>query len=229
MSIENLVVFKGSLDGIIVHLDGEAPFEEILENFEKKLKDSRKFFTGAKVSMRFKGRSLMTQEQDRLLKLLTNQNILDISFVHEFTEDELTKKEDEKQWILGQLANQNTSFTYFHYGVLRSGQEINYKGSVVILGDVNPGAVITADDNIIVLGNLKGKVHAGLNASVKVPFVLAFGMYPVQIGIKNIIAQSPDGEALCGKKEYLPQIAYINNEQIYVEEIDFKTLNHMVE
>lgn len=228
MSIDNLVVFKGSIDGVIVFLDQEAPFEEILRSFEDKLKSSRKFFDGAKVSMKFKGRSLQDEEQDKILKLLANQNILDISFVHDFSNSEQRSKEEEVQWIMSQLAHQNTSFTYFHYGVLRSGQEINYKGSVVVLGDVNPGAIIRSDDNIIILGNLKGKAHAGLNPSVKVPFVLAFGMYPVQIGIKNIVAQSPD-EAISNKKDSLPQIAYVNDEQIYVEEIDFKTLNHMIE
>ncbi|MGL6174004.1 MAG: septum site-determining protein MinC [Cellulosilyticaceae bacterium] len=229
MSIENLVIFKGGIDKITVWLDDKAPFDAVLKNFKVKLKDSKKFFNGARINLEFKGRDLNKDEQENLIKILTEQDIVEITFIHSFDENEIKEKEQQIQWIMDELAKQNTSFTYFHYGIVRSGQEITYNGSIVILGDVNPGAVVKADDNIIVLGNLKGKAHAGCNPKLKTSFVLAFGMYPVQIGIKNIIAQSPEEEMLIGKKDYIPQIAYIYKEQIYVEEIDFKTLNHMIE
>ena len=44
-----------------------------------------------------------------------------------------------------------------------------------------------------------------------------------------MIAQSPEGESVSRMKDEMPQIAYVNEDQIYVEEIDFKTLNHMIE
>ena len=59
--------------------------------------------------------------------------------------------------------NENT--TLFHKGNLRSGRSIEYDGSVVLLGDVNPGAQIKAKGNILVLGAIKGTVHAGCDGS----------------------------------------------------------------
>mgnify|MGYP002233201193 CR=1 FL=1 len=42
-----------------------------------------------------------------------------------------------------------------------SGQVITSESSVTIIGDVNPGAKIIAQGNIVILGALKGNVHAG--------------------------------------------------------------------
>lgn len=44
---------------------------------------------------------------------------------------------------------------------LRSGQKVVFAGNVVLVGDLNPGAQIEADGDVIVLGQLRGSVHAG--------------------------------------------------------------------
>lgn len=44
---------------------------------------------------------------------------------------------------------------------VRSGGRIESSGSVVVLGDVNAGAEIVAEDDIIVIGTLRGLAHAG--------------------------------------------------------------------
>ncbi len=220
MSEKNLVVFKGTGDGITVLMDDLADFDVVLSEFIDKLNASKKFFKGSKVSIRFKGRTLTREEQDRLLTLLRNQNILNISFLHELENDLIVNT--------NQSYDDQTSHTHFHYGIVRSGQHIQYHGNIVVLGDVNPGGLITAGGNIIILGALKGKVHAGLNLNVSKPFIVALGMYALQIGLRNIVAQSPDGDTVYGKKEQIPQIAYIQQEQIYVDQIDLKSINDML-
>lgn len=49
----------------------------------------------------------------------------------------------------------------FYRGTLRSGQSLEAKNSIVIIGDVNPGANVIAGGNIVVIGSLKGNVTAG--------------------------------------------------------------------
>ena len=44
---------------------------------------------------------------------------------------------------------------------LRSGQRVRFDGNVVVLGDVNPGAEITARGDIVVMGWIRGLAHAG--------------------------------------------------------------------
>ena len=67
MREENLVVFKGTVDGIIVFIDPKADFETVLQHFKMKLEESKKFFKGTKVSVRFKGSILSEIEQEKLL------------------------------------------------------------------------------------------------------------------------------------------------------------------
>ncbi|MDA3733652.1 hypothetical protein PBV87_19465 [Niameybacter massiliensis] len=227
--MDNLVVFKGSVDGITVVLDEIAPFEAVINNFVEKLESSKKFFSGAKVNMRFKGRKLSKEQQDELMCLLAHQNILNVAFIHDFEQNASAKSDDQVKAILEEMKKPNVSLTKYHYGIVRSGQHIDFRGSVVVIGDINPGGVITADGNIIVMGTLNGKVHAGLDEQFKNPFILATNMHPMQIGIRNVIAQPPEDEVVSRNKIHMPQIAYVNNDQIYVEEIDFKTLNHMIE
>ena len=78
---------------------------------------------------------------------------------------------------------------------LRSGQSIHYNGSVVVLGDVNPGAEVSAAGNIIVMGALRGVVHAGASGDEDA-VVLAFRLQPTQLRIANHITRPPDNEAV---------------------------------
>ena len=41
-------------------------------------------------------------------------------------------------------------------GSLRSGQRVEFEGSLVILGDVNAGAEVVAGENVVVVGILRG-------------------------------------------------------------------------
>ena len=63
--------------------------------------------------------------------------------------------------------------------------------SVVIVGDVNPGAKIISQGNIVVLGALKGNAYAGAAGDSNC-FIVALEMDPIQIQIGDILAKSPD-------------------------------------
>ncbi|MGE5560640.1 MAG: septum site-determining protein MinC [Chloroflexota bacterium] len=74
---------------------------------------------------------------------------------------------------------------------LRAGQQIRHAGSVVILGDVNPGASVIAGSDIVVVGQLRGFAHAGATGDERAT-VVAFRLRPSQIRIADHIARSPD-------------------------------------
>lgn len=224
----NLVVFKGTADGITVMLDEKADFEKVIGHFKQKLDESKTFFKGSKVNIRFKGRQLSKQQQDELMKLLAHQNVINISFVHQFDNEAPTYNE-EMLWIKKELDTMNGSMTHFHYGIIRSGTLIDYPGNVIVFGDVNPGGVITAGGNVMIFGTLKGKVHAGLDGRFKTPFVISKDMQPIQIGLRNVIAQCPQQEFKSGGvNNELLQIAYLLNEQIFIDLLDAKSVNHML-
>ena len=99
------------------------------------------------------------------------------------------------------------------HGTIRSGQNINYKGNVVVLGDVNPGAQITAYGNIVVMGSLRGVAHAGSNGN-RDAYVAAFYLDPTQLRISDIITRAPDGYY---EKPKVPELARIKGDMVYIE------------
>lgn len=98
---------------------------------------------------------------------------------------------------------------------LRSGQNINFDGNVVILGDVNPGAEVVAGGHILVMGALRGLVHAGALGDEDAT-VTALYFAPTQLRIASHITRPPDGDMPEGAKP--PECARIKNDTVVIEE-----------
>lgn len=103
----------------------------------------------------------------------------------------------------------------FYKGTLRSGQTLEAKESLVIIGDVNPGAKVIAGGNIVIIGNLKGSVIAGSNGNSHA-FVMALAMNPIQIQIADVIARSSDTRHLKKQKKEA-MIATVVNGRICID------------
>lgn len=94
---------------------------------------------------------------------------------------------------------------------VRSGMEIRHPGSVVVLGDVNPGGSVVADGDVLVWGYLRGIAQAGASGNQHC-LVMALRMEPTQVRIANYVARvpAPDPDA------YHPEIAYVAPEGIRI-------------
>jgi septum site-determining protein MinC len=99
---------------------------------------------------------------------------------------------------------------------LRSGQTVRYAGTVVVFGDVNPGAVVVAEGNVIVWGKLRGVVHAGAAGDARA-VVGALELAPSQLRIGGHVARAPDANrGLSGGAEQ----ATVRNGSIVIEDWD---------
>ena len=98
---------------------------------------------------------------------------------------------------------------------LRSGQNINFDGNVVVLGDVNPGAEVIASGHVLVMGALRGVVHAGAGGYEDAT-ITALELAPTQLRICSHITRSPDGESL-GEKQVSPETAKIKDGAVTIE------------
>lgn len=101
----------------------------------------------------------------------------------------------------------------FIYRNLRSGQRINYDGSVIIFGDVNPGAEVVASGDIVVMGAFRGLAHAGARGAIG-SVVVAFCLAPTQLRIANLIARAPDEDAAAGTR---PEMARVKDGMLIIE------------
>jgi septum site-determining protein MinC len=73
---------------------------------------------------------------------------------------------------------------------LRSGQRVDYDGTVVVLGDVNAGAHIEATGDILVMGSLRGMVHAGAQGRTA-STVYALGLQAGLLRIAGVVGEVP--------------------------------------
>ena len=103
----------------------------------------------------------------------------------------------------------------FIKATFRSGESITYPGDVVVLADVNPGAEIVAEGDIVVFGSLQGMVHAGAAGDTKATIIaLELNSPRIQIGPYTGLAPTVvPGNKTTGT---VPEIAYVRRRSIYV-------------
>lgn len=97
---------------------------------------------------------------------------------------------------------------------VRSGQRIEHTGDILVIGDVNPDSYVIASGNVIVMGTLRGIVHAGAGGDETVT-VMALKLIPQQLRIGSYITRAPDEPDIA---EY-PEKAYVKESQIIIEKI----------
>ncbi|MEO0395822.1 MAG: septum site-determining protein MinC [Cyanobacteria bacterium P01_A01_bin.137] len=87
---------------------------------------------------------------------------------------------------------------------VRSGTEIRHPGSIVVLGDVNPGGALIAAGDIFVWGRLRGVAHAGSDGNAACR-IMALHMQPTQLRIADQVARAPEKPPT----QYQPEVAYV--------------------
>lgn len=87
-----------------------------------------------------------------------------------------------------------------HQGTLRSGDHLQADGTVLLLGDVNPGARISAGGHVLVWGRLRGIAHAGCTGNSEARIV-ALQLRPLQLRIAAAVARGPEGLPPAGLAE----------------------------
>ena len=130
----------------------------------------------------------------------------------------------KSQFIFENYSNKNLkineqsltfSKTKFHQGTVRSGEYLETLGDLIILGDVNPGAKVSAVGNIIIWGRLLGIAHAGSEGNSKAT-ISALQLRPVQLRIAKKVARGPKEKPQIG----LAEQARIDSEEIVISPIE---------
>ena len=106
---------------------------------------------------------------------------------------------------------------------IRSGVEIRHPGTVIVLGDINPGGIVIADADILVWGRLRGVAHAGASGN-KDCLIMALQMEPTQLRIADAVARAPEKLP----KQFHAEVAYITNDTIRIAKAaDFSRSNRI--
>lgn len=78
-----------------------------------------------------------------------------------------------------------------HRGTLRAGDHLDVSGSLLVLGDVNPGARVSAVGDVRVWGRLRGSAHAGSQGD-RSARIVALQLRPLQLRIADAVARGPE-------------------------------------
>ena len=220
----NSVIIKCNKYGLIVILDENLPFEELIKDVEDKFKESAKFFKNAKMAMTIRGPSLTQEEEKQVVETIVDSCGLHILCIID---------EDRKEELLFHQAvdkameEKDAEDGWFYRGTLRSGQVLESEHSIVLIGDVNPGANVTSKGNIVVLGSLRGIAYAGATGDRNC-FVAALVMKPIQVKIADKMARSAITKRVDDAEYKLdPKIAYVKEDHIYVKPISQEILGEI--
>jgi septum site-determining protein MinC len=231
-SVQGYIAIKGTRNGLLLTLEPETPFSDLLTALSERLAEAPGFFRGASLALDTTRRSLERGERTQLEALLAYYHMsvatqetpvpapssADMQESGRRVSGKLPEmpvpvaQASEQQAANGQPAPNEVDNTLLLRRTVRSGQAIHHASNVVVLGDVNPGAEIVAGGDIIVWGVLRGMVHAGYPDNDQA-LVCSLLLAPVQLRIAHLLSRPPEGF----EAQPRPEVAAIRNGQIVVE------------
>lgn len=220
--MEAPIQIKGIREGLLISL-GEGSFPDLQQQLLNHIDHQQLFFRGAHLALDTGRLSIKANELSKLRDNLSERGVSlwAVLSAEKSTEviarmlglaTRLTEEKQEKADAhLSNLKDDTVSNAVLVRKTLRSGVHLEHDGDITVIGDVNPGAEVSATGNVVIWGRLLGSVHAGCRGDHKA-VICALEMAPTYVHIADLIAQLP---AHKGKPQ--AEIARIFNEKIIVE------------
>ena len=195
-------------------------------DWEKVLKNKLEIIKSSNIEIDSRNLDLSCTDIKEIVKVITQFNCKIISFCSTSPktivsakslgyETQFSIENDLKNTLKAKENNLNLSATHFHQGTLRSGEYLDSPGNLLILGDVNPGAKVSAEGNIIIWGRLLGIAHAGSKGNSHAT-ISALQLRPVQLRIAKKVARGPKETIQLGIVEQ----ARIASEEIIISQLE---------
>ena len=211
--ITSLVQIKGIRDGLLATFL-EAAWEDQCLALLGQIDERPAFFQGARLAMDVGSQVLKVNDLVDLRDRLSERNVVLWAVIGESPTTEhtsqllglatrISKPRPEEQKRADVVAD---DMALFINKTLRSGKRVEFPGHVVVMGDVNAGAEIVADGNVIVWGRVRGMIHAGAKGD-RSATICALDLSATQLRIATEVSAM-----LKPQKDPRPEIASINSE-----------------
>lgn len=205
--MSDIVKIRGLKTGLQLLFDRNAKFDEIKAAIEEKLVTGNKFFIRG-TTVFVEPNSFSEEQVEQLRRLFHQHGMLFSLNLPKINKPPKVETPPEPQQV------EPKKTTVVVNKTLRGGQEVRTESSVLVLGNVNPGAQIIAGGSIDVRGTCRGNVHAGAFGD-QTACIVADKLRPIQIRIADLIARPPDNM----KKAVQAERASIKNGYIVFEPI----------
>lgn len=218
--LNSLVQIKGLRDSLLVSLS-DASWEEQRAALLAQIDAQPGFFQGARLALEVGPQVLKVNDMVQLRDHLSERNVSLWAVVSDSPTTEKTaqllglatriarpRPEEPRRVEAGNVSDETALFIN---KTLRSGTRIEFGGHVVVLGDVNPGAEIVAEGNVMVWGKLRGSVEAGAKGNENA-VVCALDLFPTRLQLAKHVLDSAER-----KETGKPEMAVMRNGAIIIE------------
>jgi septum site-determining protein MinC len=231
--IPGAVTIRGRTGGVLIEI-GKGSWAELVVVLTDRLTRAANFFRNGKVALELGPRVLTEQELRQLYHLLA-QHHLTLGLIRTSAPDTFhlalglglaahLENPDSHLVTTAQpaLANVIEEQHFIYSGHLRAGQVLRRSEHILVIGDVNPGATVISDGDILVWGRLRGVAHAGAGGDERA-VIVALDLSPVQLRIDEVLAIAPEAQQSKGWGPWRrlttkqPEIAYLTGNEIVVE------------
>ena len=219
--MRNAVVIKSSKAGMTVILDPELPFGELLDAIGKKFSESARFWGSVQMTLTLEGRDLTAAQEFAIVDTITKNSQIEVLCLLDTDAERIERCEKA---LNDKLMELNSQTGQFYRGTLKRGDCLESEASIVIIGNVDHGARVTAKGNVIVLGELKGTVTAGVSGNPQA-VVMALDMAPLQIRIGDMSSRFNERNKRLGRG---PMIALEEDGAIVMRSLKKSFLNNML-
>jgi septum site-determining protein MinC len=204
------VRIKGVGDSIWVTIAPDTPFEHVQDEL-RRLFEPLKHLAGTTRVVLDTGAGPVSADCRR-----NTRNFLKKTFnINEIITAQEKEMGEEKPFRMKKTRSAITKHhrdTLVLAGRVRSGQNVQAKKHLIIMGDVNPGCQLTAGGDILILGSLLGTAAAGQPDNEEA-IILALDFRPTQIKIAEVVAAG-----LSTASQNTPEYAHLESDGIIVDD-----------
>jgi septum site-determining protein MinC len=222
------VSIKGTKTGLQIVIDDTVEFEDGFAQLVARLESTDAFFQGARVALDVGNRVVSREEWSRLETELRQKNLILTAALAAQEQSRVAARalgiplvtESRREMTVAERRHadrrdeEGNGEGLFVRRSVRSGQVVRHNGSIVIIGDVNSGAEVIAEGDVLVWGSLRGMVHAGASGD-ETATVSALHLAPTQLRLAGHIARSPSNRP---RLIDVPEVASVRDGAIIVEE-----------
>jgi len=229
--MDDSITLKGIKQGLLVTFKPDIKWTDITARLMSLIDSQGSFFQGAHVTLSVGEREIRRHELANMQNLLLKRGVTVLAVISDSPttqasvrklglKTDLTTVEMEASPVEDEIVLKPPPIDPEERGTegvlvrrtLRNGRTIHSEGHVVVMGDVNAGAMITAVGDVIVWGRLRGTVHAGVKGDESA-VVCALDLAPTQLRIAGHITISPEDR----RRKPKPEKAFVRNGRIEAE------------
>lgn len=228
------IVVRGTRDGLVIVLPERGTTRELVQSLSQRIAGAENFFRGAEVVLDYGTRTVIAEEIAVLRQVLEERGIaLRTATATGFDSRSALRalgysplsampqppvRGDESPHHVPVMPRDELPMRYVRR-TFRSGMSLHHPGHLTVLGDVNPGAELTAAGDIVVFGSIRGVVHAGVMGDTGA-IIAALFMTPTQLRIGTVYGRpsEPQGDqsATTGLPEDGPCIAHLDGGELII-------------